>query len=259
MTKGYTHPIKPIPPCSSEELANSGKYSRRLLEAIEGSLLGDANAEFWGHNARFRIDLSGEHMDALELLHAILVEMEPGLRHPYYAIRRPGGDNSSVACCLETRLHPLITWFFRRWYWLSPSYGGRGRTKKGETKKILPRDVMVVPVSTLFWHIGDGSLRWLNGEPWTTGSGPLLTLATSCFTREEVECLSKKLWEKLQVTSTVFFESDKRRPGSIYWNINASGRENVAKFFQFISIPELIPKSYHYRFNGFLDIIGATE
>lgn len=157
-------------------------YSSKLLESIEGSLLGDAGLQlqYSGKTCNFTVNQSTKHLGSLHELWPVLKELEPGLREPY--------STSPNEVRLITRVHPVLLWFFSRWYTLNPTYVG-GRPKKGDAKKVVPKDIAITP-TVMFWeHLWDGSLE----ENWGYYD---IRLSASCFTQPELEFLVERIYKE---------------------------------------------------------------
>ena len=234
---------------SFEELATSGLFSTRLLETIEGSVLGDATLAFTGKQARLRIGRAGGHLDVLKALWKVLVELEQDLREPYLG--------TVGEARLDTHVHPLYTWFFYRWYYLmydykarlGLSYRFRVPPEKGECWKVLPEDVAITP-TVLFWeHFFDGSLYWKkNGHG--SGHSPSVYLSTHNFTFDETDCLNKRITEKAGLPFKTYKQVNKGKVYPVSYLL--SGKANAPSYFDYIGASGFpYPDSYRHRVQGF--------
>ncbi len=204
-------------------------YSSRLLESIEGSLLGDAGLQYSGKNCYFTVNQSAKHLGALQGLWPILKELGSGLREPYFT--------SPNEVRLITKVHPVLLWFFSRWYTLNSSYVG-GRPRKGDTKKIVPRDIAITS-TVMFWeHLWDGSLEENRGYY-------DIRLSASCFTQPELEFLVERIYEESGMAFKV-----RRVKGYPQLDLFGGTRSTLAYLNYIMSSDCKVPECFAYKFKA---------
>ncbi len=217
-------------------------------QALIGSLLGDGGLTLSHGNrgsAGFSLSQSGVvHLDWLVVVMGLIrrlgIEFEPGC--PKVRIRESHRSGEPYEYCyIRTRTNSLLTALHKVWY------SGR--------KKVIPLSLVLTPIITLVWYIDDGCLAWTRGDktggPNIPGSSPQISFSTANFTPEEVEYLGQKVKDVIGVDYHVYMGQDKRYPGNTYPELYIKGGRGAAKkLLSYIDMPELIPSSYRYKFEG---------
>lgn len=191
-------------------------------QVIDGLLLGDGGLRTNRVTPSFQMTQAEAHLDWLQIIQQIFHHDDILSRiYPirYQRHQKAGWGLRSLSC---SDLKPFRERF----------YSG--------SVKVVPADLQLTPASTLFWYIGDGSLTFGRGVC------PQVNFATHCFTKGESEALGAKLKEASGVGYSVVASGK-------YYRLNLlGGWKGLSVFFAYINLPELIPRSYQYKFRDFL-------
>lgn len=191
------------------------------MEVFDGVMLSDASLKFSkkSKNAWFSMGLSGsEHMDWLTYVKTALVALGVPVHDRGLGLYRGTSKGKPyIGALLQSSSQTLLTKQHERWY--------------SENIKIVPKDVVVTPLSVANWFMGDGS-----SSPDKRNDAIVTHLACCKFTFEEnmllVECLAG-----LGIVATAAFNRG-------YPRVNIS-QFSVNRFMNMIE--EYILPSYQYK------------
>lgn len=155
--------------------------SRNEAEQVfDGVMLSDASIQPHGKAAQFFIALSGkEHIDWLKSVSSYLplLGIEPCSGHPKVVPKVSSYGKPYEQCLLITRNSTFLLAQRKRWY--------------PEGTKVIPRDVLVTPISIANAFMGDG-----NSAARVKQNAPhliLLTLSIEGFAKEDLMFFEEKL------------------------------------------------------------------
>lgn len=195
--------------------------TERVIEAIDGFLLGDGGIEPMGNKPNSaisaRLVCGVEHEEFCRYL------MNDFNSYNYTIKKqRDSSMNQRFYWNARTRSHPDLKKQFDRWYpFLNDRYW-----------KQPPNDVRITPLSVMMWYLGDGSLVQ-HGKNKTSVS---CRLSTDGFEIEKVEMLAKKM-------NDLGIKCKRNGDNRIY--IRAKG---ISAFFEFIGTESPI-ECYNYKFD----------
>jgi len=201
----------------------------KVLEVLDGLMLGDGNLRLDHINARFRIGKSGEeYMDYLRHISEILqeagVNVSPG--YPKVSQKLDARGNRYAYCFLTTLSSPPLTYHFWRWY--------MPNTYTRKFNKVIPWDLKLSPISIAYWFMDDGSTSWSKGP----NNRVNLTLASDSFTRFENDRLQEHL-KRVGITLGV-------QSNSIGgWHLASMNISRINEFLDIVE-PYILP-CYRYK------------
>lgn len=210
-----------IPLRHSHQSINHVKVSDSLLEYLDGSLLGDGNLRSQSpESACYR--LTQKHLSYIQYARGYL-EGRGLLSAGQIQTRtkkQPSG-NITFAYYYATRAYRELKEQYNRWY---PS-----------SKKRVPADVKLTPLSIRTWFLEDGT--WYNYRGYKGGEVHLYAYA---FKGKGLNILVEKL---KNILDTSRIHIDKR--GVIFFGHKTA----VKKFFDYIlPLPEELKKDYGYKY-----------
>ena len=214
-------------PCRS---VSGFTFNDRQKEIFEGCMLGDGSLQWVTNHCRFsNYDIHKEYLVWLQKQLGVA-----GFSHIsplYYFI----GAGAPYEYRLETRVIPSISQDYKKWY----PYGAG--TRKDPHHKIIPKDIELTPIKTLFWYIGDGTYLKEYGDARFTNSLVL----------EDAEMLKGKLDTLLNVDKGITLNKyGKNSKGNQIYLIRLN-KGVTGKFFGMVdSLDFNIPKCYQYKFGG---------
>lgn len=145
-------------------------------QVFDGAMLGDAGlAPYPIHKASLYLSQTGrEHLDWLELVKEALIclgsDTETGVRG-----RQTTGGRQYEESWLYAKTSPFLSAQYKRWH--------------PERRKVVPKDLVLAPISLANWFVGDGSSSWRKNDPEYVS----VDYATHCFTPEDHAILIKLL------------------------------------------------------------------
>ncbi len=165
-------------------LISNSQLSQFQRQVIEGCLLGDGCVyDRFGHNANFTV----------RTIHSSFAEHIVNML-PFHFNIHTVKAHKTVICGKETfgktaynvqsRCDVSLKEFRSQWY------DGR--------RKIVPDDLSLSPTAVLYWFYGDGATSLVKGK-----TSVILTLCTNCFSVNECEMLSGKLYDACGVRFNV--------------------------------------------------------
>jgi len=181
------------------------------LEALDGFLLGDGSISKCSSKSA-RLSLTVKHEEFGRYLLSFFDRYNPKGRQRFVNSKRYktvlsqwSGETKSDGCFLEQR---------NRWY--------------PQGSKIVPKDVILTPLSVMLWYLGDGCLVLQNV--------PHIFLHTQGFSPEDVDFLCLKM-NKLGI------QCHRDKQNKIY-----VGQHSVDPFFRLVGTCPVL--CYLYKFNG---------
>jgi hypothetical protein len=151
--------------------------SLKVLEVIDGEMLGDGSLAMSEKNARFTYGtINREWTDylreALSEIEMSIVRTQPETR----TVDEDGKvSHRQEKYVWETLVHTGLTEQRKRWY--------------PDGKKIVPRDLVLTPTVLLHWYIGDGSVK----KPGPKSEKQEIFLHSNCFNDNDIDFLIEKL------------------------------------------------------------------
>ncbi len=147
---------------------------QKLIEIINGSLLGDASVQAKKGKYHY-FKYTAKDKKFLENLKKIL---EVYKIRCWITVDNPGVH--SLGFYINNCPYKQLMNLHEKWY----------KKENDKTQKILPGDLEITPTTLFYWYIGDGCLvRRKNDD----NRVPTLCLATNCFSKEDIEILLEKL------------------------------------------------------------------
>ncbi len=143
----------------------------KLNEFLDGLLLGDGHLAKQTKNSNVLYAHTCKHKEYIVFIKDFLMQYNISFTPNIYV--KPNGYGTGVGYQIYSHVDSFFTKEYPRWYC--------------DKKKILPKDIIVTPLSLLHWYIGDGTLD--------TDQGYLRQIAISAhsFTYEERDHLVEKL------------------------------------------------------------------
>ncbi len=194
------------------------KFVQKLMEIINGSLLGDGCVQAKKGKYNY-FKYTAKDRKFLENLKKIF----EGYRiRCWITVDNPGVH--SLGFYINLCPYKNFMALYQKWY----------TKQNGKTQKILPSDLEITPTTLFYWYIGDGCLvRRKHDE----NRVPTLCLATNCFFKEDVEILLEKLG-KLNLNfyateSASGFNKGKKAGYALYSKVQDG---TVFRFFQTIGL-----------------------
>ena len=145
------------------------ELSQRQYEIINGALLGDGSVikPKNGLNTYFSYASKSE-----EHVRAVCTELEdyvsPGFYYKYEEIYDKRTNKSYSRYSFRTQTNPTFTEIYNTWY--------------KDNIKIVPKNLVLTPLTCLIWYLGDGTLA---KHP--TKTKDHILLCTDSFTKEDIE------------------------------------------------------------------------
>lgn len=151
-------------------------HKDKLLEVLDGVMLGDGDLRMNGRNAHFQMTKSGEeYLGYLrhvgEVLRGIGAEVCSGYPKSYQEVDKR--SNPYTLCSLSTLTSPFLTTQFRRWY--------RYDAHNGKWTKVVPEDLGLTPISLAYWFMDDGTTSWFG----KIGNRVALNMCSDSFSKPE--------------------------------------------------------------------------
>ncbi len=213
-----------------------------VLEIFDGVMLGDGSLTRRFYGVRLHMSQSKTSKDGrltMEDNFAWLAYIKNDCLLPlgvevsdtfpvFYARCRKSGPYQSVD--LSSWQSNFLAEQYRRWYAPTGEWVGdksvSSRYRRGDTK-ITPRDLALSPITLTHWFIGDGGSNWTKTRPSTV----IVSLATCCFTEEEVCRLTTMLNEMGIATIKPKMFPTKKGSGLVIY----IAQESVDFFFDLIA------------------------
>jgi len=158
----------------------------KLLEIINGTLLGDSSIKFDNFNYKkynkkyFSYKIVAKDRKFLEWIEMLFKKFKI---HNCW-ISRDNNKNSAIfALWFYINKYPEFLSLREKWY--------IERLNK-HAQKIIPRDLELTPTVLLHWYLGDGSLIRRKNDK---NIVPFIVLATNTFSKEDINFLIQKLKE----------------------------------------------------------------
>lgn len=210
---------------------NKMSERKQAIKIVAASLLGDGNIhrDNGTKNGRFQLTQIPEHKDHAEYV-ASFLEFLTAIRRTEYSPKEDiiicgKKTRSKGRYMIVTRNHPFYTKVYNRWY-------GTGR------KSIDPHYLKLMDFEMLaVWYQQDGSLGVKNKCMYKR---PLFM--TDCFSLSEVQLLSKAVYEKLNIITSVI--KNRKKDGSYYYRLAVSSK-SVVNFVN--GVRPFIQPSFEYK------------
>jgi len=171
----YKIPIRSQPDGVFLAIKNELSITPRLLERIEGELLGDGcivhpkdcRSSTYSHHSKYRLYL--EWLSDVFAHHGM--NQSGTITHSLTQFNQIDG-----VWAYRSLHYPELTGIRKRWY----PHG----------KKIVPQGLVLTPIRTLHWYIGDGCLT---RKPKRKGKTASITLSTCAFDKRSIDVLVQQL------------------------------------------------------------------
>lgn len=160
--------------------------SEEAIQVLDGAMLSDGNLSIRpsSRNAIFQVAVSGvAHCDWLRVIRSAVEELT--------SVRTPIGVHPRIGvtgklydyCYLQSRSSLVLTVQYSRWY--------------SSRRKVIPKDLILTPVSLAHWYMGDGYSSWSRGDH---SCAPVVRFSTPCYTLDGIVHLETQL-RNLGITS----------------------------------------------------------
>jgi DNA-binding XRE family transcriptional regulator len=150
----------------------------KLLEIINGTLLGDASIRVW-KGKYYYYSLNAKDRNFLEWCKKLLEKFNIPT---YVVVNNAISKVFTLGFYINARQKPELLSLREKWY----------KKINGKIIKIIPRDLKLTHTTLLFWYLGDGSLIRRKNDP---NRLPFIVLATNTFLRKDINFLIQKLKE----------------------------------------------------------------
>ena len=192
----------------------------KLLEIINGTLLGDASIEC-KEGKYYYYSLVSKSKEFLEWVKKFFLKY--GIK-PYILLNNYTSKVYMLGFYINAGPYKELLHLRDKWY----------KEIKGKTVKVVPRDLELTPTTLLFWYLGDGSLiRRRNDETRV----PHIAFATNGFSKKDVKFLREKLKEiglNFYIVKDRSLSGFRKKRRTSYLLYSCTQDETVFKFFKYI-------------------------